>query len=185
KTVLFVTHDVDEAIRLADRIAIVRSGRLVQHDTPERILERPADPFVAAFVGADRALKRLARFPVRDHLKPAVSARIDDGPALLAASRARRFLWVVDADGKLVGSLDTELPGRCREQVEDCVSTEGIREMAVVPEASLKEALSRMLGTSARTIPVVDAQFRLLGEISLPDVQAVSEKSLPAPGGAA
>jgi CBS domain-containing protein len=60
--------------------------------------------------------------------------------------------------------------------VLDCVSTENIRDMAVLPETSLKEALSRMLGTSARTLPVVDGEFRLLGEISLSSVEAASEK---------
>jgi len=61
KTVIFVTHDVDEAIKLGDRIAILREGGvLAQYDTPERILASPADDFVARFVGGDRALKRLA-----------------------------------------------------------------------------------------------------------------------------
>src|SRR5206468_1658366 len=61
KTVVFVTHDVDEAIKVGDRIAILRQGgRLAQYDTPATILERPADEFVARFVGADRALKALA-----------------------------------------------------------------------------------------------------------------------------
>jgi osmoprotectant transport system ATP-binding protein len=182
KTVVFVTHDVDEAIRLADRIAIVRSGRLVQHDTPERILEAPVDPFVAAFVGSDRALKRLARFSVRDYQRAPASARIDE-PLEPAAVRGRRFLWIVDASGTLLGSLDTDLAARCREDVRDCLSTEGIREMAVSPEASLKEALSRMLGTSSRTLPVVDARFRLVGELSLHDVEAVSERSGASPSG--
>jgi osmoprotectant transport system ATP-binding protein len=60
KTVIFVTHDIDEAIRMGDRIAILRQGgRLAQYDTPERILADPADEFVADFVGADRGLKRL------------------------------------------------------------------------------------------------------------------------------
>ncbi|MEA2268408.1 MAG: osmoprotectant transport system ATP-binding protein, partial [Solirubrobacteraceae bacterium] len=60
KTVIFVTHDIDEAIRMGDRIAILRQGgRLAQFDTPERILATPADEFVADFVGADRGLKRL------------------------------------------------------------------------------------------------------------------------------
>jgi len=176
KTVLFVTHDVDEAIRLADRIAIVRSGRLVQHDTPEKILESPADPFVAAFVGADRALKRLARFSVRDHQRPAVSACIDDEPGLVAAGRGRRFIWIVDRSGRLIGSLDTELAARCGE-MRACVSTDAIEDMAVTPEASMKEALSRMLGTSARTLPVVDGQFRLVGEVSLSDVESLSEQA--------
>jgi len=60
KTVIFVTHDIDEAIRMGDLIAIMKDGHLVQCATPERLLSAPADSFVADFVGADRALKRLA-----------------------------------------------------------------------------------------------------------------------------
>jgi osmoprotectant transport system ATP-binding protein len=60
KTIVFVTHDIDEAIRMGDRIAIMRDGALVQYDTPEAILAHPADAFVEEFVGSDRALKRLA-----------------------------------------------------------------------------------------------------------------------------
>ncbi|HRC08057.1 MAG TPA: ABC transporter ATP-binding protein [Miltoncostaeales bacterium] len=59
-TVVFVTHDIDEAVRMGDRIAIMRDGHLVQIDPPTALLERPADAFVTAFVGADRALKGLA-----------------------------------------------------------------------------------------------------------------------------
>jgi osmoprotectant transport system ATP-binding protein len=60
KTIVFVTHDIDEAIKMGDRIAILREGGvLAQYDTPREILTRPADEFVARFVGADRALKRL------------------------------------------------------------------------------------------------------------------------------
>ena len=53
KTVVLVTHDLDEAIRLGDRLAIMRAGKLVQHDTPAEILSHPADDFVANFIGAD------------------------------------------------------------------------------------------------------------------------------------
>jgi osmoprotectant transport system ATP-binding protein len=61
KTVVFVTHDIDEAIKMGNRICILREGgKLAQYDTPENILARPADEFVARFVGADRGLKRLA-----------------------------------------------------------------------------------------------------------------------------
>src|SRR5204862_5488918 len=61
KTVVFVTHDIDEAIKMGDRVAILRQGGvLAQYDTPENILAAPADDFVAQFVGADRGLKRLA-----------------------------------------------------------------------------------------------------------------------------
>src|SRR5205085_8473038 len=60
KTIVFVTHDVEEAVKLGDRIAILREGGfLAQYDTPAEVLGNPASPFVADFVGADRALKRL------------------------------------------------------------------------------------------------------------------------------
>ena len=61
KTIIFVTHDIDEAIQMGDRIAILREGGvLAQYDTPDAILAHPADDFVAAFIGEDRALRRLA-----------------------------------------------------------------------------------------------------------------------------
>jgi osmoprotectant transport system ATP-binding protein len=67
KTVIFVTHDVDEAIQMGDRIAILREGGvLAQYDTPDAILAHPADDFVAQFVGEDRALRRLALRTLRD-----------------------------------------------------------------------------------------------------------------------
>ncbi|HET6876075.1 MAG TPA: ABC transporter ATP-binding protein [Jatrophihabitans sp.] len=67
KTIVFVTHDIDEAIKMGDRIAIMREGgELVQYDTPARILAHPADDFVAQFVGADRGLKRLALTTLRE-----------------------------------------------------------------------------------------------------------------------
>lgn len=66
KTILFVSHDIDEAVKLGDKIAIFREGHLVQFDTPDRVLARPADDFVAHFVGADRTLKRLRLHTVGD-----------------------------------------------------------------------------------------------------------------------
>ena len=71
KTIVFVTHDIDEAIRMGDRIAILRDGALVQYDTPEALLARPADVFVEEFVGADRALKRLALIATATVVEPA------------------------------------------------------------------------------------------------------------------
>ena len=66
KTVLFVTHDIDEAIKMGNQIAILREGELVQYDTPDHILAEPANEFVADFVGADRGLKRLVVWRLRD-----------------------------------------------------------------------------------------------------------------------
>jgi osmoprotectant transport system ATP-binding protein len=68
KTILFVSHQIDEAIRLGDTIAIFQSGKLMQHGTPDELLSRPANDFVSRFVGSDRHLKRLSLFRVRDLL---------------------------------------------------------------------------------------------------------------------
>jgi osmoprotectant transport system ATP-binding protein len=116
KTVVFVTHDIDEAIKVGDRIAILREGgRLAQYDTPERILEQPADAFVAEFVGNDRALKALTLRTLGDlQLAPAPGrdrdglprlpegASLRDALALLVAER-RDALLVTDADGSPLG----------------------------------------------------------------------------------
>src|SRR5437763_2081103 len=71
KTVLFVSHDIDEAVKMADRIAIFRAGRLAQFGPPDELLARPADDFVASFVGRDRTLKRLRLIRVREVMVPA------------------------------------------------------------------------------------------------------------------
>lgn len=92
KTIVFVTHDFDEAVKLGDRIAILQAGsKIVQYDSPERILAEPADDFVRGFVGAGAALKQLTLTRVRDvDLHEAAVARVGGDPA--AAIRAARAL---------------------------------------------------------------------------------------------
>jgi osmoprotectant transport system ATP-binding protein len=113
KTVLFVTHDIDEAIKVGDRVAILRSGgRLAQYDTPENILMRPADQFVADFVGRDRALKALGLHTLAElELRPGVdgvrvprTTSLRDALSLLIAERAN-VLAVTDEDGRVLGSV--------------------------------------------------------------------------------
>jgi osmoprotectant transport system ATP-binding protein len=170
KTIVFVTHDVDEAIRLADRIVLLDKGRLVQFDTPEALLDRPAEPFAAQFLGSDRALKRLTRLSVGQYMKR-VSAVVFDGAEWGSfPDDAGRFVWVVDGSGRLVGSLDR--------QRADLAGSDGIvpsDDIAVLPEASLREALSVMVGAGARTIPVVDGGRRFLGEVQLTDIQGAGQ----------
>jgi osmoprotectant transport system ATP-binding protein len=113
KTVLFVTHDVDEAIKLGDRIAIFRQGgTLAQYDTPEVILRRPADDFVAEFVGHDRALKvlslhtlgDLALSPPRDGPKATRDTTLRDALALVIDTHAD-VVAVTDEQGTVIGSV--------------------------------------------------------------------------------
>jgi osmoprotectant transport system ATP-binding protein len=66
KTIIFVTHDIDEAIKMGDKIAIMRAGQLVQLAAADDLLAKPADDFVASFVGEDRGLKRLRVRTLRD-----------------------------------------------------------------------------------------------------------------------
>jgi osmoprotectant transport system ATP-binding protein len=113
KTVVFVTHDIDEAIKVGDKIAILRrGGRLAQYDTPSEILENPADDFVAEFVGADRALKALALHtvaelelgPVADGPRVTPATTLRDALALLVEHHGRT-LAVTDDEGRVVGSV--------------------------------------------------------------------------------
>jgi osmoprotectant transport system ATP-binding protein len=118
KTVVFVTHDVDEAIKVGDRIAILREGgRLAQYDTPQRILEHPVDDFVADFVGRDRALKALSLRTLGElELAPSsgdglprlpAETNLRDALAVLIAEH-REALVVVGADGGVLGVVRRE-----------------------------------------------------------------------------
>ena len=123
KTVVFVTHDIDEAIKMGDRIAILREGgQLVQYDAPANILADPADDFVAQFVGADRGLKRLALTRLDEiELEDASVARqvaqadtVSSDATLRDAlsammSDSMRPLLVVDGEGTPIGSVSIEL----------------------------------------------------------------------------
>ena len=96
KTIVFVTHDIDEAIKMGDRIAIMKDGELVQYDTPEGILARPVDAFVDEFVGSDRALKRLALIPAADLMTAGAG---DAQPGIAADASARDALAAMLAAG--------------------------------------------------------------------------------------
>jgi osmoprotectant transport system ATP-binding protein len=122
KTVIFVTHDIDEAIKLGDRIALLRQGGvLAQYDTPDGLLAHPADDFVARFVGADRGLKRLALRRLGDiELEPVTTTGGPSAPASttlrdalsLMMSEGADPLLVVDDAGGPIGEISVAQIGR-------------------------------------------------------------------------
>jgi osmoprotectant transport system ATP-binding protein len=173
KTILFVTHDIDEAIKMGDRIAILREGgRLAQYATPAELLMAPADDFVEDFVGADRALKRLALMRVSDidlwqaplaHVGQATSevrAKLEGAevPYALAIDSERRPLgWLSDED--LRAEIVPAPPGTGPDPIVEL-------------DDVMRDALSDLLQAETRYAPVVDAEGRIAGVLS---VEIISE----------
>jgi osmoprotectant transport system ATP-binding protein len=176
KTVIFVTHDVDEAIKMADRIAILqRGGILAQYDTPDAILAHPASEFVERFVGADRGLKRLSLGRVRDlSLAEAVTVRVGEDRSdarrkVAAAYGPIAYALLVDEARRPLGWIDQhDLAGNGRVMADD--ASPGAP--TVQPETTLRDALSAMLGSSVQLGVVVDERDAVLGLIS---VDAIGE----------
>jgi osmoprotectant transport system ATP-binding protein len=173
KTILFVTHDIDEAIKMGDRIAVLREGgRLAQYATPAELLMAPGDGFVEDFVGADRALKRLALMRVADvdlwqaplafvgQSTSEVRAKLDGAEvpyALVLDSERRPVGWMSEAD------LAAEtVPARADASPEPTVELDDV----------LRDALSDLLQAETRYAPVVDARGTIAGVLS---VEIISE----------
>ena len=169
-----MTHDLDEAIRLADRIAIMESGRLVQYDTPETILSKPRNKFIRDFVGADRALKRLSRISVKNFIRSAIAVNINTSTKeAIATTGGYRWLWVVDDSQRLIGWADRDTLTQST-SIKEVMHEGEAHEIALSDNASLREALSRMLGLGFRYIPVVNDKKQLIGELELHDVEAAT-----------
>jgi osmoprotectant transport system ATP-binding protein len=173
KTVLFVTHDIDEAIKMGDRVAILRQrGRLAQYATPAELLMAPADDFVEDFVGADRALKRLALMRVRDiDLWQAPLAHVGQDTAEVRAKLNGAEVphaLVVDPERRPIGWLsDSDLrqptvPARPDTSPDPLLDLEDV----------MRDALSSLMQAETQYAPVIDAQGRIAGVLS---VEIISE----------
>jgi len=170
KTVIFVTHDVDEAIKMADRIAILqRGGILAQYDTPAAILANPASEFVERFVGADRGLKRLSLARVRDldQIEPVVVRAGEDRAEVrrrLEGVKDLTYALLVDDEGRPLGWIDQhDLAGTG--PIDPGAATPGAP--TVQPETTLRDALSAMLSSSVQLGVVVDPSDRAIGLVSV------------------
>ncbi len=174
KTILFVTHDIDEAIKMGDLVAVMRTGGvLAQYGPPEEILANPASEFVARFVGTDRGLKRLSLVRVRDlELAPAITARTGDDaaearrraladpfPWLLLLDEADRPLgWVDQHEVPASGVLDASLVGTTSPLLDR--------------RTTLKDALSMLLEDDVQAGVVVDRRGVFRGLVTVAEVAA-------------
>ena len=175
KTVLFVTHDIDEAIKMGDRIAVMREGgRVEQYATPAELLMAPATEFVEDFVGADRALKRLALMRVSDiNLWEAPLAHVGQATAevrakLDAADVEVPFPLLVDGERRPLGWLSE------RDLAVDVVPGKPDSPLGPVLELDdvMRDALADLLQHETQYAPVVDHRGRIVGVLS---VEIISE----------
>jgi osmoprotectant transport system ATP-binding protein len=183
KTIVFVTHDIDEAIKMGDKIAVLkRGGVLAQYATPAELLSYPADDFVKDFVGADRALKRLALQRVRDiDLWTVAKVRVGESSSEARAKIAGADLHIallVDADGKPEGWLSERALSGERVERELRSPAEPVVELDDI----LRDALSDLLEHETQYAPVVDARGCVAGVLSIEVISHVlntTPKELP------
>ncbi|HEY7281548.1 MAG TPA: ATP-binding cassette domain-containing protein, partial [Actinomycetota bacterium] len=168
KTIVFVTHDIDEAIKMADRIAILNRGAHVeQFASPEEILRAPAGPFVEDFVGADRGLKRLALIPVSSiQVEPgpvvAPSASADEAHSAIAAGDMG-WVSVVEGD-ELLGWID----GSDLASATTVADTKPHKFSAyVTAKDSLREALDSIVTSETNVAVVVTEGQHYLGILTV------------------
>jgi osmoprotectant transport system ATP-binding protein len=172
KTIVFVSHDIHEAIKMADRIAIFKDGQLVQFDTPEMILTQPKNKFVSDFVGADRALKVLGLIRAREAMNTSPKNVI---PAEMKSPQALEFLvennkktGIVVENGKPVGYVTPKLLKFEQGPVTDVAEP---FQIFVEDDEPLREVLSSMLMDSMAFYCVVDDNGNFKGTITYLNIQ--------------
>lgn len=157
KTIMFVSHDIDEAVKMGDRIAIFRDGRLVQYDTPDNILAHPADGFVADFVGSDRTLKRLRLIRIGEAMMPAPPRVTASDTLATAAARMKEHghsaIVMVGPHGRVRGFVDLKAArdghGTVGENFEPLPATADVNE-------DLRSAVSTMFRHDVTWLACVD-----------------------------
>lgn len=176
KTVCFVTHDINEAIKMGDKIAIFNKGQLVQYGTPHEILTRPANDFVNDFIGYDRVVKMLSLFQVEDlSHKPGCAARTDELAGIKQKMEAQQadVCFLTDENGNAAGYITVKdfsvLGGGVNPAVLKNTAA-GRMECFVQSSLVLRDALSLMLELNTEFLGVLSGS-RLTGVIYLADIR--------------
>ncbi|GER73657.1 betaine/proline/choline family ABC transporter ATP-binding protein [Weizmannia acidilactici] len=171
KTIVFVTHDMDEAIKLADQIVIMREGKLVQTGTPDEILREPANEFVETFIGKERLLQARPNIQtVEQIMNPnAVTVTIDktlsEAIQIMKEKRVDSLL-VVDRRKVLLGYINVEIIDQNRKKpvhVKDVLETNLI---AVEKDTLVRDTVRKILKRGIKYVPVVDHEHRLVGIVT-------------------
>ena len=168
KTVLLVSHDIDEALKLGDRIAVFRQGKIVQCASPDELLAKPANEFVGTFVGQDRTLKRLLLVQAGDvtETQPTLTVRTATPLAEAFAvmdDNDMRSITVVDEDGKPLGFVKRREARGAAGSCGDILHPFRVTGRA---EDNLRVVLSRLYESNTVWMPIVDDEGRYSGEIS-------------------
>lgn len=168
KTVLLVSHDIDEALKLGDRIAVFRQGKIVQCASPDELLAKPSSEFVGTFVGQDRTLKRLLLVQAGDvtDQQPTLTVRADTPASeafILMDDNDIRAVTVVDDDGKPLGFVKRREARGVTGVCKDILHTFRVTGKA---EDNLRVVLSRLYESNTVWMPIVDDEGRYNGEIS-------------------
>ncbi|HJF31389.1 MAG TPA: betaine/proline/choline family ABC transporter ATP-binding protein [Sporosarcina psychrophila] len=170
KTIVFVTHDMDEALKMGDRIAIMKDGKLLQLDTPEKLLHEPAHGFVEEFIGKHRIIQNPELMPVIDIMSESVYTALPQWSPEKALSfiRQRKItnLIVVDDDNKLVGIISAH---DLIKKLDDIKIIEEImvsREPFLFDTATAKDAIIMMNEAPYGILPVVDKTQKLVGVVT-------------------
>lgn len=171
KTIIFVTHDMDEAIKLADRIVIMKAGEIVQFDTPDEILRNPANSFVEDFIGKDRLIEAKPDVTQVAQIMNTNPVSITADKSLQAAITVMKekrvdTLLVVDEGNVLKGFIDVEqidLNRRTATSVMDIIEK---NVFYVYEDTLLRDTVQRILKRGYKYIPVVDKDKRLVGIVT-------------------
>lgn len=178
KTIAFVSHDIHEAIKMGDKIALFEEGHLVQFEKPEILLTQPKNKYVSDFVGADRALKVLGIIKVEEVYNPKpenIVQSSDSAQTVLNSMEQRqgRFCIVLD-QGKPVGYVTKKMVKYEEGPVKDVAEKFPIHLKKRTPT---RDALSFMLMHDFLTLCVIDENGNFEGTVTYNDIQAAIKQS--------